>query len=52
MPQMMPMNWIMLYFFFCSMFLMFNFLNYFSTNYNIKFSHLSKKLINSLNWKW
>nr|AIY61597.1 ATP synthase F0 subunit 8 [Dolichorhinotermes longilabius] len=52
MPQMMPMEWMMLYTFFLSTFLMFNILNYYM---NTKTGEKKmKKIINqtSLNWKW
>nr|ALO77423.1 ATP synthase F0 subunit 8 [Attagenus hottentotus] len=51
MPQMAPMNWIMLFTFFSIMFLIINSMNYFS------FSIMPKKLMNQkskikINWKW
>nr|YP_009441711.1 ATP synthase F0 subunit 8 [Amphizoa insolens]AOY39243.1 ATP synthase F0 subunit 8 [Amphizoa insolens] len=52
MPQMAPMNWLILFFLFIMIFLLFNFLNYFkfmiknNNNLNKKFS------IKNLNWKW
>nr|AIY61896.1 ATP synthase F0 subunit 8 [Basidentitermes aurivillii] len=52
MPQMMPMEWTMLYITFLMTFLMFNILNYFiqSSSSQIK----EKKTINikKMNWKW
>nr|YP_009351277.1 ATP synthase F0 subunit 8 [Polyspathotermes sulcifrons]AQP29113.1 ATP synthase F0 subunit 8 [Polyspathotermes sulcifrons] len=52
MPQMMPMEWTMLYITFLMTFLMFNIMNYFiqSSSKQIK----SKKIINinKMNWKW
>nr|YP_009995379.1 ATP synthase F0 subunit 8 [Ochthebius hasegawai]QNP09795.1 ATP synthase F0 subunit 8 [Ochthebius hasegawai] len=53
MPQMAPMNWMMLFLMFTIIFLVFNSLNYFSFKYmnkntNNKFN-LKK---NFLNWKW
>nr|AIY62078.1 ATP synthase F0 subunit 8 [Parrhinotermes browni] len=53
MPQMMPMEWTMLYMAFLITFLMFNIMNYYT------YTTMSKKLISSnrngispLNWKW
>nr|QNP09678.1 ATP synthase F0 subunit 8 [Ochthebius sp. IBE<ESP> AV177] len=52
MPQMAPMNWLMLFFMFTMIFMMFNSLNYFS------FLYKSNKFINNLklktkfSWKW
>nr|WNL54488.1 ATP synthase F0 subunit 8 [Amitermes coachellae] len=52
MPQMMPMEWTMLYITFLATFLMFNIMNYFiqSPNQLPK----TKKTIstNKINWKW
>nr|AVN67701.1 ATP synthase F0 subunit 8 [Deropeltis paulinoi] len=52
MPQMMPLNWLLLFLFFIIMFLMFNFINYFSY-IPIKYM-INKNLINTkmMNWKW
>nr|YP_010946677.1 ATP synthase F0 subunit 8 [Malaccina discoidalis]WGO57395.1 ATP synthase F0 subunit 8 [Malaccina discoidalis] len=52
MPQMMPLNWLSLYFFFCLILMMFNFMNYFS--FIPTYNKHSMKLNNnkSLNWKW
>nr|YP_010946339.1 ATP synthase F0 subunit 8 [Anaplectoidea varia]WGO57057.1 ATP synthase F0 subunit 8 [Anaplectoidea varia] len=52
MPQMMPLNWLMLYFFFYSILMLFNFMNYFSFTplYN---KNTPIKITNkSLHWKW
>nr|WGO57902.1 ATP synthase F0 subunit 8 [Cyrtonotula longialata] len=51
MPQMMPLSWLTLYFFFISMLLIFSFINYYSfipssTIYSKSTFH------KSLNWKW
>nr|AND96055.1 ATP synthase F0 subunit 8 [Onthophagus giraffa] len=51
MPQMAPINWLLLLIYFSMIFIMFNVLNYYSFNYNIKFFSFKKKKIN-LNWKW
>nr|YP_010586228.1 ATP synthase F0 subunit 8 [Himalopsyche eos]UZZ43990.1 ATP synthase F0 subunit 8 [Himalopsyche eos] len=52
MPQMMPMNWIMLFLFFIIIFIMFNMMNFCLINYN--FSNLKSKNIIKfpMNWKW
>nr|AVN68196.1 ATP synthase F0 subunit 8 [Melanozosteria sp. Cairns, Australia] len=52
MPQMMPLSWLMLFIFFSIMFMMFNFINYFSY-IPIKFLTEKKKInIKMMNWKW
>uniref|UniRef100_A0AAN0N7Q5 ATP synthase complex subunit 8 n=1 Tax=Teucriogethes sp. TaxID=3123426 RepID=A0AAN0N7Q5_9CUCU len=51
MPQMMPLNWILLLAYFTLIFLMFNTLNYFSFLYKIKKSKTLMKKI-KYNWKW
>nr|AVN67690.1 ATP synthase F0 subunit 8 [Blatta orientalis] len=52
MPQMMPLSWLLLYVFFFIMFMLFNFMNYFS-HIPMK-SLMEKKMINIkiMNWKW
>nr|AYW52120.1 ATP synthase F0 subunit 8 [Harpalinae sp. 3 ACP-2013] len=54
MPQMAPMNWLILYFMFTIIFFLFNFLNYYlylikNTSNSIKNNNFIKK---TLNWKW
>nr|QRV62605.1 ATP synthase F0 subunit 8 [Nectoboreus dolerosus] len=52
MPQMAPMNWLMLYMFFSLIFIIFNFLNYYmfiTNNQSNKPISLNKKM---LYWKW
>nr|ALO70516.1 ATP synthase F0 subunit 8 [Dexiogyia corticina] len=52
MPQMAPMNWLTLFFYFSVLFILFNFLNYFSFMYSAK-KLVSKKSNNyTNNWKW
>nr|APX39582.1 ATP synthase F0 subunit 8 [Dibolia occultans] len=51
MPQMMPLNWLMLMLFFILTFYLFNNFNYFSFNYTPKKNNLTKKNI-YLIWKW
>nr|YP_010010561.1 ATP synthase F0 subunit 8 [Psylliodes chlorophana]QOH99580.1 ATP synthase F0 subunit 8 [Psylliodes chlorophana]QOK35981.1 ATP synthase F0 subunit 8 [Psylliodes punctifrons] len=51
MPQMMPLNWMLLMWFFTLMFYLFNNMNYFSFCYNKK-AHMLKFKLNKLTWKW
>nr|APX39930.1 ATP synthase F0 subunit 8 [Longitarsus candidulus] len=51
MPQMMPMNWLTLMFFFIMIFYTFNNLNFFNFLYMPKKFLISKMKISS-NWKW
>nr|YP_009350263.1 ATP synthase F0 subunit 8 [Apilitermes longiceps]AQP26713.1 ATP synthase F0 subunit 8 [Apilitermes longiceps] len=52
MPQMMPMEWTMLYTTFLMTFIMFNIMNYFTQSSNKQMK--TKKIINihKMNWKW
>nr|AND96279.1 ATP synthase F0 subunit 8 [Onthophagus yukae] len=52
MPQMAPINWLMLLFYFSMIFLIFNSLNYYSFNYYNNNKLFLKKNKNTLNWKW
>nr|ALO76098.1 ATP synthase F0 subunit 8 [Amphiops globus] len=51
MPQMAPMNWILLFVMFCLTFMLFNSMNYFSFKYEVKTSKPSK-IKTFMNWKW
>nr|AQP30447.1 ATP synthase F0 subunit 8 [Microtermes sp. BDIT051] len=53
MPQMMPMEWMVLYALFLTTFLMFNIMNYFNQPPS-KMMTPNKKMIitNKMNWKW
>nr|QIV24578.1 ATP synthase F0 subunit 8 [Cnemoplites australis] len=51
MPQMAPLNWLTLLILFTLVFLLFNIVNYFSFNYEIKIKKTKKKEI-LMNWKW
>nr|AXS66583.1 ATP synthase F0 subunit 8 [Cleroidea sp. 6 KM-2017] len=51
MPQMSPMNWIILFLNFSLIFMLINSNNYFFTKYEFITKNLSKK-INKINWKW
>nr|YP_010989185.1 ATP synthase F0 subunit 8 [Forcipomyia pulchrithorax]WOR86777.1 ATP synthase F0 subunit 8 [Forcipomyia pulchrithorax] len=52
MPQMAPINWLLLFIIFCLTYLFFNILNYYIFSPTLKSS--DKKLFNkiTLNWKW
>nr|YP_010284536.1 ATP synthase F0 subunit 8 [Allotraeus orientalis]UKQ56279.1 ATP synthase F0 subunit 8 [Allotraeus orientalis] len=51
MPQMAPMNWLILFFFFFALFIIFNSMNFFSFLYTIKSEQMTKKK-STYNWKW
>nr|APX39852.1 ATP synthase F0 subunit 8 [Longitarsus tabidus] len=51
MPQMMPLNWLTLMFFFILMFYFFNNMNYYNFLYLPSKKKISKIKV-SLNWKW
>nr|YP_010294900.1 ATP synthase F0 subunit 8 [Oiceoptoma thoracicum]UMO90838.1 ATP synthase F0 subunit 8 [Oiceoptoma thoracicum] len=51
MPQMAPMNWLILFIMFIIIFLMFNSMNYFSFKYPTK-SISTSKTTSKINWKW
>nr|ARH55126.1 ATP synthase F0 subunit 8 [Othius laeviusculus] len=51
MPQMAPMNWLILFIMFIIIFMIFNMMNYFSFKYENKFYSIKKK-DNKFNWKW
>nr|AJG02507.1 ATP synthase F0 subunit 8 [Tychus niger] len=51
MPQMAPMNWLMLFFMFMMIFLMFNCFNYFNFMKTYKNNLKSKSNLNII-WKW
>nr|YP_010827589.1 ATP synthase F0 subunit 8 [Cheddikulama straminea]WFD61185.1 ATP synthase F0 subunit 8 [Cheddikulama straminea] len=52
MPQMMPLNWLMLFTFFSTLLIIFNIMNYY-TNYNKSTSKkMPKTTSKTLNWKW
>nr|AQP28017.1 ATP synthase F0 subunit 8 [Macrotermes sp. PHI4] len=53
MPQMMPMEWMMLYTMFLTSFLLFNIMNYFNQSPSAK-QEMNKSSItsNKMNWKW
>nr|QXT44131.1 ATP synthase F0 subunit 8 [Labidotermes celisi] len=53
MPQMMPMEWTMLYIVFLMTFLMFNIINYFAQPpYQQKTTTKNTINTNKMNWKW
>nr|AYW52171.1 ATP synthase F0 subunit 8 [Anthicidae sp. 1 ACP-2013] len=51
MPQMAPLNWLMLMVYFILIFMMINSINYYLFTYNHKTSSFKKKTI-KMNWKW
>nr|YP_010729879.1 ATP synthase F0 subunit 8 [Parnassius mnemosyne]WEF74750.1 ATP synthase F0 subunit 8 [Parnassius mnemosyne] len=54
MPQMMPINWLLSFFFFIMIFILFNIMNYYIFNIN-NFKNLfyfNKKIFKNMNWKW
>nr|WHU27715.1 ATP synthase F0 subunit 8 [Ancylis sativa] len=53
MPQMMPINWMMSFMFFISMFILFNIMNYFIFNLKLNKTMKNKKILKkNFNWKW
>nr|YP_010163968.1 ATP synthase F0 subunit 8 [Acanthopsyche nigraplaga]QRK25806.1 ATP synthase F0 subunit 8 [Acanthopsyche nigraplaga] len=54
MPQMMPINWILMLLFFISIFLIFLILNYYNFSYNSPKKNSMKNFynMNNKNWKW
>nr|AML26675.1 ATP synthase F0 subunit 8 [Ptiliidae sp. BMNH 1274726] len=51
MPQMMPLNWIMLFTYFILLFFIMNSLNYYNSVKNIKTNKIDTTK-NKINWKW
>nr|AML26551.1 ATP synthase F0 subunit 8 [Staphylinidae sp. BMNH 1274697] len=51
MPQMAPMNWLLLFMMFITVFMIFNSMNYFCFMYAPKTSS-SKGKFSSISWKW
>nr|UFZ13349.1 ATP synthase F0 subunit 8 [Archichauliodes neoguttiferus] len=52
MPQMSPLNWLILFLFFSMIFIIFNILNYFILNYPNPSTTEKTFSNNPLNWKW
>nr|QXT44547.1 ATP synthase F0 subunit 8 [Anoplotermes sp. J01] len=52
MPQMMPMEWTILYITFLATFLLFNIINYFAQSPNQEAKTKKSIYINKINWKW
>nr|AIY61948.1 ATP synthase F0 subunit 8 [Caetetermes taquarussu] len=52
MPQMMPMEWMLLYIMFLMAFLMFNIMNYFNQAPTTQEKTKKSININKTNWKW
>nr|YP_008593343.1 ATP synthase F0 subunit 8 [Ephestia kuehniella]AGV04663.1 ATP synthase F0 subunit 8 [Ephestia kuehniella]ANH54396.1 ATP synthase F0 subunit 8 [Ephestia kuehniella] len=53
MPQMMPINWLMSFFYFIMIFIIFNMMNYYIFNIKLKYSFkkINPQKKNFL-WKW
>nr|AVN67847.1 ATP synthase F0 subunit 8 [Polyphaga aegyptiaca] len=51
MPQMMPLNWIIMYIMFIMSLMMFNFMNFYSLN-STKPKNNNYMMIKQKNWKW
>nr|YP_011017088.1 ATP synthase F0 subunit 8 [Orthaga aenescens]WQB62446.1 ATP synthase F0 subunit 8 [Orthaga aenescens] len=53
MPQMMPINWMISFFFFIGIFILFNIMNYYIFNMQMKNNtHKNKMMQKNFNWKW
>nr|YP_009739567.1 ATP synthase F0 subunit 8 [Orthaga olivacea]YP_009764329.1 ATP synthase F0 subunit 8 [Orthopygia glaucinalis]YP_010177471.1 ATP synthase F0 subunit 8 [Aglossa dimidiata]QIC20463.1 ATP synthase F0 subunit 8 [Orthaga olivacea]QIS91168.1 ATP synthase F0 subunit 8 [Orthopygia glaucinalis]QST15205.1 ATP synthase F0 subunit 8 [Aglossa dimidiata] len=53
MPQMMPINWLFSLLFFILIFIIFNMMNYYIFNFNIKLKNNTNKFsLSNLTWKW
>nr|YP_009732617.1 ATP synthase F0 subunit 8 [Celypha flavipalpana]QHS71336.1 ATP synthase F0 subunit 8 [Celypha flavipalpana] len=53
MPQMMPINWMISFFFFICVFILFNIMNYYIFNLKLNKSKNNKKIsMKNFNWKW
>nr|AFQ62111.1 ATP synthase F0 subunit 8 [Micrambina sp. MIC01] len=52
MPQMAPLSWLTLFFYFSMIFFMFNASNYFMFSYNIKTSQSKKSETKLMTWQW
>nr|UDU84894.1 ATP synthase F0 subunit 8 [Olethreutes sp. 2019HN00063] len=53
MPQMMPINWLISFFFFICIFILFNIMNYYIFNFKLNYFKNNKKImLKNFNWKW
>nr|YP_010287601.1 ATP synthase F0 subunit 8 [Orthaga euadrusalis]UKT61932.1 ATP synthase F0 subunit 8 [Orthaga euadrusalis] len=53
MPQMMPINWMMSFLFFITIFIMFNIMNYYMSNSMMQINKTTSKFTTkNFNWKW
>nr|UYX62318.1 ATP synthase F0 subunit 8 [Orthopygia glaucinalis] len=53
MPQMMPINWMISLLFFIVVFIIFNMMNYYIFNFNIKMDNKTNNFsLKNLTWKW
>nr|QCP68875.1 ATP synthase F0 subunit 8 [Cryptolestes ferrugineus] len=51
MPQMAPLSWLTLFFYFTMIFILFNIMNYYNFTYQVK-KESFKKMKKTINWKW
>nr|ASY98265.1 ATP synthase F0 subunit 8 [Orthodera ministralis] len=52
MPQMMPLNWFMLFSFFSILLILFNVMNYYTSFNKSSLMTSTKTIKKTLNWKW
>nr|ASY98396.1 ATP synthase F0 subunit 8 [Prohierodula picta]ASY98546.1 ATP synthase F0 subunit 8 [Prohierodula sp. JZ-2017] len=52
MPQMMPLNWFMLFSFFTILLIMFNMMNFYTSFHKISSHTYNKITTKTLFWKW
>nr|YP_009484277.1 ATP synthase F0 subunit 8 [Paratoxodera polyacantha]AVQ55073.1 ATP synthase F0 subunit 8 [Paratoxodera polyacantha] len=52
MPQMMPLNWLMLFLLFTMLFLLVNMFTYYIIQIKSAFKSSQKTIFKTLNWKW
>nr|ASY98672.1 ATP synthase F0 subunit 8 [Polyspilota griffinii] len=52
MPQMMPLNWLMLFSFFTILLIFFNVMNYYTSFYKASSRPCTKMSTKTLTWKW
>nr|UAM91011.1 ATP synthase F0 subunit 8 [Hymenopus coronatus] len=52
MPQMMPLNWFLLFSFFSIMLILFNVMNYYMSYNKSNSIPTTKVIIKTLTWKW
>nr|ARH54718.1 ATP synthase F0 subunit 8 [Trachys troglodytiformis] len=52
MPQMAPLNWLMLFLIFSAILITFLVMNYYSSTINPPVDSFNKKMLKQPNWKW